>query len=431
MRRSFPIFLACLLARLVFAGNWPQWRGPHGTGIADETNLPLHWSTNENVRWRVPLPEPGNSTPVIWGNRVFVTQALGGKRAGSPGESASSRRTVMCFDKATGKRLWQSGVDARENEPTHDDNPYCSASPVTDGERVVAWFGSPGLYAYDFNGREIWHRELGEQKHIWGNGSSPIIYKGLCILNFGPGERSFLIAIDKKSGKTVWQHDEPGGDSGEKKDDQSKPTWVGSWSTPIVIRVDDHEELILSFPSRVASFDPSTGKERWTCRGLNPLVYTSPLYSDGIIVAMGGFGGSALAVKVQGTGDITEKQRLWQVPRNKQRIGSGVISGDHVYILDDPGVAECIELKTGKVVWEQRLKGKASATDSWASMVLAGGKLYVINKAGDSFILRANPTFELLATNSLGERTLASIAPSDGQLFIRTYKALWCIAEKR
>ena len=136
-------------------------------------------------------------------------------------------------------------------------------------------------------------------------------------------------------------------------------------------------------------------------------------------------------MKAGGNGDITDAQRLWQVPRNKQRIGSGVISGDHIYILDDPGVAECIELETGKVVREQRLKGNSSATDSWASMVLAGDKLYVINKAGDAFVLRARPTFELLATSSLGERTLASIAPSGGQLFIRTYKALWCIGDKK
>ena len=421
MLRQLVILSTLLFAQSLFASNWPQWRGPQGTGVSDESNLPLHWSTNENVRWRAPLPDKGNSTPVIWGNRVFIVQAIEDKAEGK------HRRTLMCFDKATGKVLWQSGITVRENELTHEDNPYCSASATSDGECVVAWYGAPGLYAYDLNGKEIWHRDLGPQRHIWGNGGSPILYQNLCILNFGPGERTFVIAVDKKSGKTVWQHDEPGGDSGEKKPDQSKAAWIGSWSTPVAARVENHDELLVSFPSRVAAFDPITGKERWTCRGLNPLVYTSPLYANGVVVAMGGFGGSALAAKAGGEGDITEKQRLWQVPRNKQRIGSGVISGDHIYILDDPGVAECIELKTGKVVWEQRLKGKASATDSWASMVLAGDKLYVINKAGDAFVLRASPQFELLSTSSLGERTLASIAPSDGNLFIRTYKALWCI----
>jgi len=138
------------------AANWPAWRGPHGTGVCEERNLPLAWSTNENVRWRVALPERGNSTPVIWGDRVFVTQAV----------DAEHRRMLMCFDKASGKLLWKSGVTYTDKEPTHDTNPYCSASPVTDGEQVIASYGSAGLYAYDFSGKELWHRDLGKQPHI-------------------------------------------------------------------------------------------------------------------------------------------------------------------------------------------------------------------------------------------------------------------------
>jgi outer membrane protein assembly factor BamB len=336
----------------------------------------------------------------------------------------------MCFDRSSGKLLWQSGIDVTESEPSHPTNPYCSASPVTDGEYLLVSFGAAGLYGYDFDGKELWHRDLGPQKHIWGNAASPVLYRDLVILNFGPGERTFLIAVDKKTGKTIWQVDEPGGDSGEKKPGQEKEIWVGSWTTPTIVRVDDHDELLMSFPSRVASLDPMTGKERWTCRGLNPLVYTSPLYSDGVVVAMGGFGGSSLAVKTGGNGDVTETHRLWQVPKNKQRIGSGVISGDHIYILDDPGIAECIALRSGKVVWEQRLTGHGAKSDNWSSMVLAGDKLYAINQSGDGFVVRASPKFEVLSTNSIGETTISSIAPSDGELFIRTYKALWCISEK-
>ncbi len=412
-----------LFVGYAWAGNWPAWRGPHGTGLSDETSLPLHWSTNENVRWRVPLPDRGNSTPVIWGNRVFITQAIDGKPV--------HRRTLICFDRSTGKLLWQTGIDVTEREPTHETNPYCSASPAIDGERLFVSFGAAGLYAYNFEGKELWHRDLGPQKHIWGNAASPVLYRDLAILNFGPGERTFLIAVDKRSGKTIWQVDEPGGDSGEKKPGQDKPLWIGSWTTPTLARVDDHDELLMSFPSRVASLDPMTGKERWTCRGLNPLVYTSPLYSDGVVVAMGGFGGSSLAVKTGGHGDVTETHRLWQVPKNKQRIGSGVISGDHIYILDDPGVAECIDLRTGKVIWEQRLRGQGAKSDNWSSMVLAGDKLYAINQSGDGFVVRASPKFEVLSTNSIRETTISSIAPSEGELFIRTYKALWCIGEKQ
>ena len=419
-------FLAFISAAL--ADNWPQWRGPHGTGVCDATNLPMHWSTNENVHWRVALPDRGNSTPIVWGNRVFVTQAIDKNQS----SKHTHRRTLICFDRATGKQLWQSGIDVTNREPTHGTNPYCSASPVTDGESVIVSYGTPGLYAYDFEGKELWHRDLGEQRHIWGNAASPIIYKDLCILNFGPGERQFVIGVNKKTGETVWQHDEPGGDSGEeKKGATTKPAWVGSWTTPIIIQSGGGDELIMSFPTRVAGLDPQTGKEHWTCSGLNPLVYTSPLYANGIVVAMGGYGGSSLGVKTGGHGDVTQTHRLWQVPKNKQRIGSGVIRGDYIYILDDPGIAECIDLKTGKVVWEERLKGKAAKGDNWSSAMLSGDKWYTINQAGDAFVVRASPKFELLASSSLGETSMSSIVPSNGELFIRTYKALWCISEKR
>jgi outer membrane protein assembly factor BamB len=268
------------------------------------------------------------------------------------------------------------------------------------------------------------------QVHVWGYGSSPVIHGDLCYLNFGPGERSFLIAVDKRTGKTVWQHDEPGGDSGEKKPGQNKPAWIGSWSTPVFATNRGREELLLSLPSRVAAFNPANGKEIWTCAGLNPLVYTSVLYSDDIVVAMGGFNGMALALRADGEGDLTS-HRLWHHAKTKQRIGSGVIAGDYIYILNDPGIAECFELKTGKLVWENRLKGPANPSDSWSSMVLAGDRIYVVNKGGDTFVLKASPNFELVATNSLFEPTLASIAPSDGQLFIRTYKHLWCIGNSK
>jgi len=400
----------------IIASNWPQWRGPQGIGVSSEQNLPLVWSTNENVRWRVPLPERGNSTPIIWDQRVFLTQA------------AENRRTVMCFNRDDGKLLWQSGVTYPEKEATHETNPLCSASPVTDGELVIASFASAGLYCYDFNGKELWHRDLGKQAHIWGNGASPIIHGDLCILSFGPGERTFLIAVNKKTGQTAWQVDEPGGSFGEPKPGE-KPDWIGSWSTPIVASLNGREELVMNWPKRVAAYDPRIGKELWTCNGLNPLVYTSPVYADGMVVAMGGFGGMALAVKAGGSGDVTGTHRLWHHPKTKQRIGSGAIYDGHIYIVNDPGVAECYELKTGKLIWEERLMGQGPDNSSWSSMVLADGRLYAINHSGDTFVLKASPKFELLATNSVGEPDNASLAVSDGDIFIRTHKALWCIAE--
>lgn len=387
-------------------------------GVSKETNLPIHWSSTQNVRWKAPLPERGNSTPIVWGDRVFITQAV----------AKQAQRLLLCFDRGTGKALWQAGTVYPDKELSHETNPHCSASPVTDGERVVASFGSAGLFCYDFNsGKELWHRDLGKQVHIWGNAASPILFDKLCILNFGPGERTFLIAVDKRTGQTLWQVNEPGGRSGENSPAQGKPEWIGSWSTPIVIRVSDHDELVMSFPKRVAAFDPLTGKELWTCSGLNELVYTSPIYADGVVVCMGGYMGSSLAVRPGGRGDVTATHRLWQVPKTPQRIGSGVISGNHIYIVNDPGTAQCLELQTGKVLWTERLKGPGPRGDSWSSMLLAGASLYALNQAGDAFVLKANPQFEVLATNSLGETTMASPAVSNGDIFIRTHQNLWCI----
>ncbi len=304
---------------------------------------------------------------------------------------------------------------------------------MTDGERVVAWFGSAGLFCYDLLGKELWRRELGPQKHVWGWGSSPSLDESRCYLNFGPGEPSFLLALDKKTGKEFWRVAEPNADSGEKKPQQEKAVWTGSWSTPFVIKAGGRQELILTWPKRVVAFDPKTGRELWSCAGINPLVYTSPLYepSKEIVVAMGGFNGMALAVKAGDSGDVTESRRLWHHPKTKQRIGSGVIHDGHIYILNDPGVAECFELETGKLIWEERLRGPAAKSDNWSSIVVADGKLYAINQGGDAFVLKASPTFEVLATNSLAEATIASMAVSDGDLFVRTHKALWCFRESR
>lgn len=400
-------------AVVALAANWPAWRGPDGQGRCSEKDLPLKWSTTENVRWKVPLPDAGNSTPIVWNDRIFLTQAT----------EKGNRRFVMCLSRADGKLLWQKETPHKEREITHQTNPYCSASPVTDGERVIASLGSAGMVCYDFSGTELWRHELGKLEHIWGNASSPVLYGDLVILWCGPGERQFLLALDKKTGQKVWQTDEPGGKSGI-----ANKEWLGSWSTPIIAKVGGQDQLILSVPFKLKGFDPKTGKELWSCSGLTRLAYTSPLYGDGIAVAMSGYLGSALAVKLGGTGDIT-KDRLWlHDKKNPQRIGSGVIVGSHVYILNEIGLPQCLDLKTGKDVWqvEQRPGGK-----SWGSMVAAGDRLYVTNQNGDTLVFRASPKYELLATNKLDEHTNASLAVSDGELFIRTYKHLWCISAKK
>lgn len=418
-----PVFAALSLASLsVTAANWPAWRGPLGTGVTEEKNLPTKWSATENVKWRVPLPEPGNSTPIVWGDRIFLTQAVG------------ERRTLMCLNRADGKLLWQAGVTTREKEPTHNTNPFCSGSPVTDGERVIVSFASDGLFCYDFAGKELWKRtDLGRQIHIWGAGVSPMLHGNLCVLNFGPGETTYLLAVDKKTGKTVWKKDEETGygkppSADVKGGKGANATYIGSWTTPVIMKVEGKDQLLMSWPRRLAAYDPATGKELWTCAGLNPLVYSSPIYAEGIVVSMGGFSGSAIAVRAGGSGDITASRRVWQHPRTPQRIGSGVVHNGHVYIHNDPSTAMCLNLQTGETVWTERLQDKAPTGVNWSSVLLSEDKCYTITQGGDCFVFRASPKFELISVNSLGERSNSSVVPSNGELLIRTHKALYCIA---
>jgi outer membrane protein assembly factor BamB len=403
---------------LVHGANWPSWRGPNGDGVTEETGLPTKWdATSSNVKWKVALPDRGNSTPVVWGDKVFLTQA----------EEKAGRRTLMCLDRKTGKVLWQEGITYKDAEATHATNPYCSASPATDGERVLVSYGSAGLYCYDFAGKELWHRtDLGKQHHIWGNASSPVLAGDRVFLNVGPGENTTLLCVEKKTGKTLWEHKEPGGASGE----EGNKKWLGSWSDPMLRKVGSRYELFMTYPGRVCAFDPTTGKELWTCAGLNPLVYNSPLYDDGVVVGMGGFGGMAVAVKAGGSGDVTSSHRVWHLPKVSQRIGSGVLYQGRHYILSDGGFAECRDLKTGELLWNERVKGPGPTGQNWSSLVRSGDLLYAVNQGGDAVVFKAGPKFELVSTNSLGERVIASIAVSDGELFIRGYKHLWCIGKE-
>lgn len=421
--RAVTVVLFCTVPAL--AANWPAWRGPTADGQAPDKELPLNWSPTENVRWKAELPDEGNSTPVVWGNRIFVTQAsekVDWPPPGAGGPASAYRRAVLCFNRADGKLLWKGETTYKEKESTHPTNPFCSASPVTDGERVIALHGSAGAVCYDIGGKEVWRHEVGKLEQIWGNASSPVLYRDLVILWCGPGPRQFLRAVNKKTGEKVWEHDEPGGAYGTDAKD-----WHGSWCTPVVIHVDGHDELVLAVPHKLKGFDPQTGKELWSCDGAGPLAYASPTYGDGIIVQISGYGGPALAVKPGGKGDVTQTHRLWHQPnRPPQRIGSPVIVDGRVYLLNETGVFQCLDLKTGKDLWDKpRVAGR-----SWSALVVGAGRIYVPTHEGDTFVLAAGPRFEQLAKNPLGERILSSIAVSDGELFIRTYKHLWCIGKK-
>lgn len=408
-------FLACGAANDALAENWPNWRGPQGTNVSGESNLPLKWSATENIRWKTKLPSAGNSTPIVWEQSIFVTQPDG------------QRRTLMCSDRGSGKLRWQVGPTYAVAEPTHATNPYCSASPITDGRRVIAWFGSAGVYCYDFAGKELWHRDLGIQEHEWGYAASPVIHGELCFINFGPGKNQFVIALDKNTGDVVWRDEIPQPTPEELERDQKLR---GSWSTPLVIRAGNRDELIMTLPDRVVSYAPRTGKQLWYCEGLGSLVYTSPMWGEGVLVALGGYHRASLAVRPGGLGDVTATHRLWQQPKSKLRLGSGVIHKGHFYVSDMAGIAECIDLASGETVSTQRLAATSGDNASWSSLVLtADERLYLLNQNGDTFVMRADPKLELLATNSLGEPSNSSIVVSDGEIVIRTHEHLWCVGK--
>ena len=410
------------LTALAHAEPWPSWRGNEaGDGIAPTHSAPLNWSADKHVRWRVDLPEPGNSTPIVWQNRIFVTQAV----------SPTHWRGLICFDRATGKELWHQGLTYNKPERSHRANPYCSASPTTDGQHVIAYYGSAGLVCYDLDGKEQWRRELGPIDHIWGHSTSPVIHGDLCIQYHGPGEGAYLIAVDKRTGQTVWRFDEPAWNTDKRTDGfrGRDDGVVGSFSTPIIIRNGDRDELIMSFPNQLIALDPATGKRLWHCDGLNPLVYTSPVYADGTLIAMGGYYGNTIAVKVaaDSRGDITESQRLWQQVRHNGGIGTGVVKDGRLYYHNSGGIVFCLDIATGKTLWKQRLPGQGK---SWGSFLLVGDNIYTLSQSGETVIFKASPIgLDVLAHNTLGEVTNSSPVPAGDDLILRTHNALWCITQ--
>jgi outer membrane protein assembly factor BamB len=418
--------ISLLIAASSFAANWPAWRRD-GTGFSPEKSAPVKWNKTENVRWRAPLPDRGNSSPIIWGDRIFVTQAEGAKRE------------VLCLDRKDGKILWRAGTTYAGKDATHETNPLASSTPVTDGDRVIAWFGSGGIFCYDMKGKELWHRDLGRQEHQWGYGSSPVLYENLCILNFGPGPGSALIAMNKKSGDIAWRIELPEVDPPQRYDGFAgqKGQAIGSWSTPLILRDTvpsalgrARDEIVLTTVNEMRGFDAKTGKDLWRADGMSPLVYTSAIAGEGMIFGTGGFGGSTFALKAGGSGDLSEK-KLWFVQKEKKnRISSGVIAKGHVFLCNMDGVAQCIELATGKDKWLERLKPVGPKGDIWGSTVMVADNIYVVNQSGDTFVFKANPEkLELVATNPLNEPSNATPAISNGDIFIRTDRALWCINE--
>ncbi|HWA97160.1 MAG TPA: PQQ-binding-like beta-propeller repeat protein [Pirellulales bacterium] len=411
-----------LIAALLMGADWPMFRGPHNDGMSSETNVPLEWGKDKNIVWRAKLPGPGNGSPIVIGQRVFVVGA----------RDEGQKRELYCFDRASGRQQWARTVAFDKIMPTHRTNPHGATTPASDGKRIVVWHGSAGLFCYDLDGNEQWKVDLGEFRHQWGYAASPIIAGDRVIQNCAPGKRTFVAAFDLNSGSELWRTEEPIDGDGDKRPDGAP---MGTWSTPMVVKIDGRDQILCAHPTRLVAYDPADGRIIWYCQGLRSkkgdLAYSSPVLGDGFCVILGGYNGAGMAVKLGGSaehpasGDVTATNVLWRKERIPQSIGSGVIVGDYLYVPDaGPETIRCLVARTGEDVWTTRESGG----NHWGSILLAEDRMYVTNQEGTTLVFRPNPQkFDLLARNELGEHTNATPAISDGQIFIRTYENLYCI----
>ncbi len=404
------------------ADNWSRFRGPNGTGVSADKNIPVRWDEKEGVAWKVETPGLGNSSPVIWGDRLFLQSS----------KEDGTERVLLCLNVKDGKTLWTRSVPATKAR-THNKNSMASSTPATDGERVYVlfWDGQTiTLHAYDFEGNPVWKQGLGEfisragkgddEKNQHGAGASPVVYHGKVYLNNDQTGMAELVALDAKTGKMLWK--------------APRKAFRTCYSTPFLLEGPGRKpELVISSTAGVTSYDPDTGAVNWdwkwtTFEGMALRTVGSPIYSNGLIVATSGDGSGArhaVAVRAGGKGDVTQSALAWEEKRRVfPYVPCTLTLGEHLYSVNDLGIAYCHEAKTGKKVWEERLGGNVSA-----SPVLIDGKVYAVSEEGNVYVYRAAPQFELLAKNTVGERVIASPAVAGGRLFIRTAKHLVCVAK--
>jgi outer membrane protein assembly factor BamB len=385
--------------------NWPSWRGPAGSGHSADDTLPVKW-TDANVVWKTQLVGSGQSSPTVWGQRIFLTSST----------ENGSKRNVMCLDRATGKLLWNHVAWTGEPEKTHAMNQFASATCATDGKYVIAFFGKGGIHCYDFSGELIWSRDLGQFAGPWGAAASPIIVGDIVIQNCDSESDACLIGLNKKTGDTIWK--------------TSRENLRG-WCSPILIESGNRTEVVLNGELGVSAYDPKTGKSLWFCKGDRgrgtPTVAT---YKD-LLIAVAGRPGDMIAVKSGGSGTVNSTHEVWRTNRKTGRdLPSPIVVGEYLLVVNlRPGTATCYEAATGKQLDQIRLSGGFSA-----SPIAAGGLVYIPNENGEVFVLKPGTNLEIVARNKLSPKSnevfRASLTPHDGQILCRSDKVLYCIGPK-
>lgn len=398
---------ALTLSRLD-AEDWPGWRGPRADGTVADRGYPLTWDGLEgtNIRWKTALPATGHSSPIVCGGKIFVTGCLEDQR----------QRILYCIDRHTGKILWQRVVLEANLEKKHGENSFASSTPACDGERVYLTFlDQPRIrvYCYDTSGQKLWESSPGEFYSRHGFCSSPTLYKDLVIINGDQDAPAYIVALDKLTGRERWRID--------------RPNRIRSYCPPVVVHASGKDQLVLTGSKCVASYDPNTGQPFWLIDGPTEQFVSSMVLHEGLLLMTAGFPENwVMAIRPDGTGNVTKTHVAWAHNNQGGYVPSPVAHRGKLYLVDDKGIASCYDVKTGQRHWQERL----SFRKHHASAVAADERIYLTADDGITYVIAARPDeFDLLAKNPLGENVFASPAFSDGEIFLRGARHLWCIAE--
>jgi outer membrane protein assembly factor BamB len=431
-RRNYALLHVLSFLMLVHSAagaDWPQFRGPGGQGVSSDTNVPLQWSDTKNLKWKTALPGPGASSPIVSGNYVFVTCYSGyGADPREPGRLEDLKRHLLCLHRATGKVVWSRSVDAVLPEDRFGgmgitEHGYASNTPVTDGQRVYVFFGKSGVLAFDLQGKQLWRANVGHESsnRRWGSSASPILLGDKLIINASEESRSIL-ALDKLTGKQLWKAD--------------GAALELTYATPAIVELaDGRNEIVIGVPNEVWGLNPETGKLAWYAEtAMNGNVAPSPVAAQGVVYLMGGYPQQqTVVIRAGGKGDVTRSHVLW-TSRDSSYIPSPVWHQGNLYWVNDQGVANCVEAATGKSLYRERLPraaGGGPGKPFYASVALSGDRLYAVSRTAGTYVLPPKPPFEVLAHNQLSSDPSefnASPAVSDGQIFLRSNRFLYCVA---